>query len=252
MNKILVTGSTGFIGRHLVKKLLNNGIKTVIQARRWISEFDGFKKAGAEIYIGELSDRNFLEKIIFDVKCVIHLAGATKSFNEKQMNEINVNYTRNLLSVCNRKGVHFVYISSQAAAGPASSLLSAVTENDTPLPLTWYGKSKLKAEEKVKEWGNNNSNSYTIIRPCSVYGPGEKDIFNYFKLVSRNISITVGKKGKAFSLIYVEDLVNAIVHLSFEIKPEGKTYFASGDENATWEQFSALLAKIMKKPRQIK
>lgn len=252
MKKVLVTGGSGFIGEHLVGKLIGKGMKVVIPARRRIPEFDEFEKTGAEIYLGELSDRNFLEKIISDVECVIHLAGATKSFNEKQMYEVNTGYTENLLNACDGKGVHFIYISSQAAAGPASSPSSGVTENEIPRPLTWYGKSKLKAEEKVREWGKKNFNSYTIIRPCSVYGPGEKDIFNYFKLVSRNISITAGKQGKMLSLIYVEDLVDAIVHLSFEINPNGKTYFASGDEDSTWEHFSAVLSKIMNKPRQIK
>ncbi|HPM45673.1 MAG TPA: NAD-dependent epimerase/dehydratase family protein [bacterium] len=245
MKKVIVTGATGFIGSHLVSKLVKmQGVSLTVLTRRMTKDLATLEKSGVEVVLCELSDVHLMKNRFRGVDCLIHLAGATKTLTEKEMFEVNAGYTENLLKSC-ELGTHFVLVSSQAVAGPAKSKDKPVTESDLPNPLTWYGKSKLEAENEVKEWGK--SSIFTIVRPCSVYGPGERDIFSYFKLVKSGLSLTVGFKEKRLSIIYVDDLVNAILHLAFNVKPSGTTYFASGDEDCSWKEFSATVSEAMGK-----
>ncbi|HDT11674.1 MAG TPA: NAD(P)-dependent oxidoreductase, partial [bacterium] len=237
---------------HLTEKILACGHQVKILSRRHNQAVSEFEKRGAEISIGEFSDINLLKKSVDSAETVVHLAGATKTLTENDMFKVNVDYTKNLLEACNGKNIHFVYMSSQAAAGPAISPDKPVVESDTPAPLTWYGKSKLAAENEVSKWGEENHNEFTIIRPPSVYGPGEKDIFACFRLMKKHISFSMGFKEKQLSVIYVKDLVSATVHLIENVKPSGKTYFASSDGHYSWEELFSAIATAMGKNKYLK
>ncbi len=252
MQNIVLTGATGFIGQHLATAVLNSDHRLNILSRRQKGEFSGFETKGAKISICELSSKSILKLMTKNCDTVIHLAGTTKTLTEKEMFEVNVEYTKNLLDVCDGRNIHFVYISSQAAAGPAIDPEKPVKESDPPNPLTWYGKSKLKAEEEVINWGKKNNNKFTIIRPPSVFGPGEKDIFSCFKLMNKNLSFSIGYKEKRISVIYVKDLVSAIMHLVENVEPSGKTYFASSDHHYSWEELFSAIAGSMNKKRYLK
>ncbi len=251
MNNIFLTGATGFIGQHLAEKLINDRNKVKIFTRRQIPLFSKLEKSGAEILTGELGSKPLLNEAVEGVDTVIHVAGATKTLTEKEMFRVNAEYTKNLLDACNGKNIRFIFISSQAAAGPAARPDRPVVETDDPNPLTWYGKSKLAAEKEVVEWGKNNDNKFTIIRPPSVFGPKEKDIFACFKLIKKNIAFIMGFKEKRLSIIYVKDLVNAICHLAQKVKPEGATYFACSDDHYSWDELFSAIASAMGKNRYL-
>jgi nucleoside-diphosphate-sugar epimerase len=252
MSKITLTGATGFIGQHFAKEIIASEEELKILSRRKNKLLLDFEKLGARISTLELSDKKGIASELGDCETVIHLAGATKTLTEKEMFKVNVEYTKNLLDVCDGRNIHFVYISSQAAAGPAKNLQNPVKESDSPNPLTWYGKSKLEAENEVKKWGERKNNNYTVIRPPSVFGPGEKDIFSCFKLMNKNLSFSIGYKEKRLSVIYVKDLVSAIMHLSKNIEFSGKTYFASSDDHYSWEELFSAIAQSMNKRKYLK
>jgi len=189
----------------------------------------------------------FLNGIIGKDDIVIHCAGATKTIYEDDMTRSNILCTESLLKACESKNVKFVFLSSQAVGGPSSGISHFIDEKDKPNPLTWYGKSKYRAEKTVKAWGEKNQNDYLIVRASSVFGPKEKDFLQYFKLVNHHISLVMGIKEKHLSIIFINDLVNGIFFLLEQKNLKQKTYYLCGDETITWSSFATLIKQAMGK-----
>jgi len=246
MRNILITGATGFIGGYLTDLLIARGFAPRLLVRRQTTDLERFTRTGASLFIGEWSNQSFLRKAMEGCDTIIHVAGATKRLTRRDYFRDNLDFTEALLAATPEE-TRFVFISSQAAAGP-SSPDRPVTEEDAPRPLTWYGASKLAAEEAVKRWGEIHHNNYVILRPCSVFGPGERDIFTYFFLMDRGILLLLGDGTKQFSIIYVADLCEAIVTAA-ESTISGRTFFVANDEPISWRSFAEEVRRAMGKER---
>ena len=182
MRSVMLTGATGFIGSHIAERLLRNKIITHLFVRRRTGLIDSFEKMGAAIYVAQSNAPNILKESLKDTDVVIHCAGVTKALKEADYIKANVDFTENILCLINEQ--KFVFLSSQAAAGPSDSLIPT-NEQAEPNPVSYYGKSKLLAEVRIKEWGKANNNNYVILRPCIVYGPRERAVYNGFKLIKK-------------------------------------------------------------------
>jgi len=247
MKKVCITGATGFVGSHLAEAVLEKGVSLKIFTRKKNKLIENFEEQGAEIVVGTFEDDEKLAKAVDGCDTVIHAAGATKGLNESDYIKTNSEYTENILKRVDGKKTKFIYISTQAAAGP-STAETPKKESDRPNPLTFYGKSKLLAEEKVKKWGSENDNNYTILRPSSVFGPREKDIYNYFKLVNSGVLILLGSGKKRISIVYVKDLVKAII-ASAESTIKGGVYFIANDESCDWIELGTKIKIALNKNR---
>ena len=203
--RILITGANGFIGTNLISKLKN--VHNVTALARMKSSVDSIKKK-ANIIRSDYSEAE-LTKIFEHFDIVIHLAGATKGRNWKHFYNANFLLTDLISRIAEKSNSvkQLIFISSQAVAGLSQNKIPK-TEQDEDTPLTFYGKSKLLAEQAVIK--NCKTIKYTILRPASVYGPGDKDFLIYFKLIKLGLITTIWKHEQYLSLIYVDDLVNAI------------------------------------------
>ncbi len=117
--KILVTGGTGFIGRHLVKKLVANGHKVRCLVRE-NSQTDALKKLGVELVYGDISETDSLEVVAKDIDTVYHLAAIAdnRQVRSDQMHHVSLNGTGNLVKACLKRNVKkFIYFSSISAIG---------------------------------------------------------------------------------------------------------------------------------------
>jgi len=240
----MLTGATGFIGSHIAERLVQQRTVTHLFVRRRNSLIDFLEKNGATIYVAQPNNLDILKESLKGTQVVIHCAGATKAVKESDYIEANVEFTNNILSLINEQQ-KFVFLSSQAAAGPSDSF-TPTDEEIEPNPVSHYGKSKLVAENRIKEWGKKNNNNYVILRPCIVYGPRERDIYHGFKLISKGIFFFVGDKKKRFSMVYVDDLVNAVMSCAVH-SPKGETYFVSNDEDCSWEELGSSIQKALNK-----
>ncbi len=244
LKSVILTGATGFIGSHIAENLIREKIDTRLFVRRRSSLIDSFDKMGAKIYVAQPDNYRVLKESLKDTDVIIHCAGATKALNEKGYVKANVEFAGNLLRAAN-KHQRFVFISSQAAAGPSDSL-TPMNERAEPKPLTYYGKSKLMAEKLVRDWGKANNRNYVILRPSVVYGPRERDIYNFFKLIKKGVVLLLGNGKKRFSILHVQDLVRAIMICS-EAPSSGETYFVCNDEAPSWEEFGWSIKNALNK-----
>ena len=210
--RVLITGASGFVGYHLIEEALKNNLD-VYAAVRKTSDVEHLKDFDIQYiypdFTNLLSLTNELKEKQYDY--IIHAAGATKARSQKEYNDINAVYTFNIALAALESGIKlkkFVLISSLAALGPLNDLEGIITEEKRPAPLTAYGKSKLLAEQNLKAFTTLN---YSILRPTGVYGPRDRDIFIFFKQLSKGIEPYIGKKAQKLSLIYVTDLAKASI-----------------------------------------
>jgi dihydroflavonol-4-reductase len=231
---ILVTGSTGFIGANLLKLLADEGRKVRILLRPESPE--GRQAGGVETVRASYGDAGALLAAVSGVDRIIHLAGVTKAAASSGFEEGNVTPVRNLLQAvkeANPDLKRFLLVSSLAAAGPASEGVRGVNESDEPRPVSEYGRSKLRAEKLGLEGAGDIP--FTIVRPPAVYGPGDRDVLQVFRMLSRGMLVSAGNAGKQrFSMIHVDDLVRGIAAAARSPVASGRIYYITSECSWSW------------------
>jgi len=223
--KVLVTGSTGFIGSRMVEALVREGASVRILLRP--ESISAFTAGGIEVCRAGYGDPEALERAVEGVGKIIHLAGVTKAVDEEGFFAGNVMPVENLLQAVARSNPsleRFLLVSSLAAAGPASSLSPGVRESDRPEPVSAYGISKLLGEEAAMRHAGNVP--LTIVRPPAVYGPGDRDVLEVFRMMQKGFLVSGGSaKRQRFSMIHVDDLVEGMLTALRSAAAVGQTYF---------------------------
>ena len=207
--RALLTGATGFIGSYFAQYLIEKGYQVRCLVRtssnlRWIADLD------VECVYGSLENNGSLKEALADVDYVLHLAGITKGLQEEDFIRHNVDGTKNLLQAVLESGQkfkRFLYVSSQAAAGPSATLQPLDEQSDLH-PITPYGRSKLQAEQLVHSLSGHVP--YTIVRPPAVYGPRDTDVLQFFKTVKMGLLPKLNGHDQYASIIHVKDLVRGL------------------------------------------
>lgn len=243
--KILVTGSTGFIGSHLLDLLLERGhdVRVLLRAQ---SSAGSLGDRVVERVSGSFDVVDSLRDAVTGVDAVYHVAGVTAAHNREGYFSGNVTATRNLLDAVERFNPNVgrvVHVSSQAAAGPSPDAEHPLDETAPRRPITTYGESKAAAEEVVEE--RMDRLPLTIVRPPAVYGQRDAEILRFFAMVARGFAPLIGFDKKEVSLVHVQDLVRGFVLAGESPKAVGRTYFISSEKFYTWPEVGAVTAKLL-------
>ena len=183
---VALTGGTGFVGDATLDRLIAAGWKVRALARRAQSP-----KSGVEWIAGGLDDAASLARLCDGADAVLHIAGVVNAYETAEFESGNVTGTANLIAAAKEAGVsRFVHVSSLAAREPG---------------LSRYGASKARAEKLVA----TSLLDWTIIRPPGVYGPGDRDVFEMFKMAAKGF-VLLPPHGRG-SWIHVEDLARLLV-----------------------------------------
>lgn len=242
--KALVTGGTGFIGSHLTEALIRARVQVRCLLRK-TSDVKWLKGLPVEFVPGDCNDKASLEEAVRGVDWVFHLAGATKAIKEETYFEVNGLGTENLIHAClenNPRLQKFIYVSSQAAAGPSRNGINK-KESDSCEPVSVYGRSKRMGEESIL--AHAHELPALILRPSSVYGPRDKEIFVLFKCLSRRIKPCLAGPRQCLSLCYVQDIVQGIL-LAVETQAKsGEIFFLSDGNDYRMEEIGDIFAHAM-------
>ena len=251
---ILVTGASGFIGSFIVEKALEEGYdvwagvrsgssrKFLKDARLHFAEFDFSSPAQL---VRQLESHKVIHGS-WDI--IVHCAGVTKCRNKKEFYTVNYDYTRNFveaLQVCKMIPAQFVYISTLGIYGAQHEKdCLPITSDDTPCPVTEYGKSKYLTEQYLH---SKSDFPYIFIRPTGVYGPRERDYYLMAKSMKRHVDFAAGFKTQYLTFVYVEDLVDAIF-LAIEGNVRRRAYNISDGNTYSSRQFAQLIKSELGNP----
>jgi nucleoside-diphosphate-sugar epimerase len=187
--------------------------------------------------------RDDLVEALDGCEIVVHLAGRTRAATLDQYLQANAESAMQVAQAARDTRTRLIHISSQAAAG-TGTIEDPRSEDDPPRPISDYGRSKLAGEKVVEQV---EGLEYSILRPCAVYGPEDKNFVPLFKWGQRGVYPIVGQADAAFSFIYVGDLVRVIEIVMRQPETNSKVFFVSEKEPHSTESFLQLLAEACDK-----
>ena len=235
-----LTGGTGFVGSHLAEALLGAGYRVRALARR--PEEPGWLKGlPVEIVRGDVRETSTLGALMAGASAVVHAAGKTSARSEDEYMASNAGGTAHVARAASEGApdAHFVLISSQAAAGPSRDG-TPVKPGEAGRPVSAYGRSKLEGENEVRSRARL---SYTILRPCAVYGPRETAIRDLFVAASRGIVPVFAGGTSRIQLVYAEDVAAALLG-ALRRRGRTETFFVAHPEVLDYRQIAETLAGL--------
>jgi len=250
--KALVTGATGFVGRHLVERLLAAGLEVACLTRPTSNPaaLDGLP---VERRIATLDDPAALARAVRGIDYVFHAAGLTRARTLTEYMSVNADGTSHVLDALLAENANlrrFVYVSSLAATGPAQSA-EPPDESATPHPADHYGASKLAGERIVLEHADRLP--VTIVRPPAVYGPRDANFLPLFRMVVRLGRVPiVGKPSKQVAFVYATDLAEGLRLAAMSPQAVGRTYFIASGIHTMSEVVQAVCSALNMRPRMLR
>ncbi|HEU4367969.1 MAG TPA: NAD-dependent epimerase/dehydratase family protein [Methylomirabilota bacterium] len=190
---VALTGATGFIGRTVVRRLETAGLRVRALVRP--TSDAAALPAGVERVVGALDDAQSLGRLVHGARAVVHCAGAVRGSSARDFDPVNVDGVARLVraTLVQRPAPTFVHLSSLAARHPE---------------LSPYAASKRGGEQALLA-----APAWTVLRPPIVYGPGDRELLPLLRWMARGIAPMVGARHGRFSLIYVDDLAEAVARL---------------------------------------
>lgn len=242
--KIAITGANGFVGSSMLTRFHQKGFKPVAIVRKT------FHANGVITRVVDYSDISSLAAAMSDVDILVHNAGKTKSIKPEEMLAVNLGLTHKIVQAINaqKHPIRLIYISSQSASGP-SSKAHAKREAEPPAPISVYGKSKVMAESLIQK---QCKKTWNIVRPCSVYGPGDRDFLSLFKLCQLGFQLQIGRQERYLNMIHVRQLADFLLYLIGNPKLKNEVFFATDNQVYTQSEIvSCIAASVGKTVRKI-
>lgn len=226
---ILVTGATGFVGRYLTGALSKTySVRCLVRKN---SDITGLRNFNVDITYGDLLVKDSLGPALDQIDLIYHLAGEVHSRKKEDYYNGNILATHNLLEVCKGKGTkRIIFLSSVGVYKPVTTK-TLLTEESECEPITFYGKTKLDAEEVIKKWNI----PWVIVRAPVIYGPHQPAVLNRFflDLFNKRKIYIIGKGDNLRSLCFIDNLVEGLVLLANRADVDGKTYILSDNSPYT-------------------
>jgi len=250
--KVLVTGGTGFIGGHLVVRLVKDGdeVRVLDLPGKDTSFLDGMP---VTLVQGSACEPDSVAKAVEGVDTVFHLASIITEGKapEEHYREVNVGSTMRVLDACEQMGVRrFVLTSSINVHPPIWK--EPLDESSPTGPDEILGHSKLEAEALVRDRCARSNIPFTILRPTRVYGPRDRSLLKLFRMIARGRFLMIGDGKRLMQPVYVSDLVEALVRASRTMAAENETFLVAGPAPLTkWEFCEAVAASVGRKLRHL-
>ena len=239
---ILITGATGFIGRHLAGALSKTlSVRCLVRKN---SDITPLKDFNVDIAYGDLLVKESLGPALDGIDLVYHLAGEVYSRRKQDYYKGNVLATQNLLEACKEKGTkRIIYLSTVGVYKPVTTR-TLLTEESECEPITIYGKTKLEAEQLIKK----HSISWVIVRAPVIYGPYQKGTLNglFHDAIDKKKMYLLGNGDNLRSLCFVDNLVEGLKLLADKPHLGGKTYLLSDSLPYTFNDILTTTSKVIK------
>ncbi len=254
--QILITGGLGFIGSHLIKKLIANNFFIIVVDDLSNANLKILKSFPKNSLIFIKADVNDKEKIMnkikeFSPEILIHFAAIHYIpyclKNPKKTKRINVTGTKIALEIAHIKGINkFIFSSSAAVYGSSNK---EHKETSALLPIEVYGNTKLQAEKKIRKYCFQKNIKYTILRLFNIYGPGDLTphfIPSILKRINKTNTIKTGNLDTIRDYIYIDDLISILMKIIKRKEMNNEVYNVGTGKGVTGNDIIKLIEKINK------
>jgi nucleoside-diphosphate-sugar epimerase len=253
MGTILVTGGKGFLGQHLVSALSDIGESVRVFVRE-PAEKTELNESENSVVFGDIRDPVALDRATKGVDVVIHLVSNFRKggSDKKEAYAINVEGTQNVLDASLKNGVkHLIHCSTIGVHGDVRSIPA---DEDTPFnPGDLYQETKLQAEMRVWDFYKKTGLPTTVIRPISMFGPGDFRMLKLFKLIKKGRFVVVGDGKALFQPAYIDDVVQGFTRCLNDKKAIGEVFIIGGEEYVSLnELFSMIAEELMVSPPRLR
>ena len=221
--RVLITGATGFVGRHIVNAFIRKGAEVSCLVRTPGQE-EMFGKRTVETFYGQVTDPKSLKHICHNLDVVVHLVATIREKGKLSFDFVNRQGTANIVAAAKEEGVnHFVHMSA----------LGATPDQSYPYPY-----SKWQSEQEVM----NSGISYTIVRPSVQFGGGDEFINTLSGLIRSLLVVPVAGSGQArFQPVSVEDVALWVVEAAAQPEYYGRTIDLGGPDILTYNEIIDLI-----------
>ena len=253
MERLLITGASGFIGSHLVRQALAAGYEVWAAVRR-DSDKARLTAQGVQLLEVDYYDEEQLFSALSAVPSrgegtplwdyVIHNAGITKTAHVEEFAEVNAEHTRRLLNALCRlpqPPKRFVLMSSLSSYGDVAPRGASLHAELPQKPHTLYGRSKCLAEHYTEQSGL----PFTILLPTGVYGPGDKDYLIALQSIARGINAMAGLSKQYLTFVYGGDVARAALFVLHEERACGERYVVADGDTYTDKEFAMLAQRLL-------
>jgi len=251
--RLLVTGGTGFIGSHLAMEGRRRGAEVVVLGLADRPEeranVDLLRAAGVEVVPGSITDSGLCATAVEGVTHIFHLAVAMREGGKRDQffEGVNLEGTRRLLEAATARVARFVYCSTIGIYGHRAP---GITREDSPLaPGNIYERTKVLAEELVREIGRARRLPFVILRPADVYGPRDQRLLKLFRGVSAGKFPLFGSGDGRRHMVYVDDVVSAFFKACERDEAVGESLIVAGPEVCTLRDLIEVVRRTVGSPR---
>jgi nucleoside-diphosphate-sugar epimerase len=240
---LLVTGATGFVGSHVLERYSDHGFRLRALVRKE-TDAQRLEAQGVQCALGSLENADALRQAVSGVDGVLHLAAATKSRTLDGFHQANVAGTQALIEAmlaAQPQPKRLVYLSSLAAVGPSRDGMP-VTREDTPRPLTAYGRTKLAGEKLCEAVAG--SFDVAILRAPAVYGPRDRDVFEFFRLANLGVMPLPTGPARRLQMIHAADLARSVLLAATSDQAKG-VYHVAEARSYLWQDMARMVAQAV-------
>ncbi len=254
---ILVTGATGFVGRHFIAHILEQGIGSVRACYR--QNIVKIPKEIEAIQVSDISNSTDWARALIDVNVIVHSAARVHIMEDKcedplnEFRKVNTLGTLNLARQAAAAGVkRFIFLSTIKVNGEITKDGKAFNERDIVNPTDPYALSKFEAEDGLRDLSSKTGMEVVILRPVLIYGPGVGGNFhNLMKIVESGIPMPLGSIKNKRSLLSVDNLVDIMTICLFHPGAVNNTFLLADGDDLSTSQLIQLLARSMNKPSRL-
>lgn len=250
MSMVLVTGATGFIGRHLVGRLISEGmhVRALVLPNETTSELEQY---GAEIVRGNVSDYPSVERAASNCRRIFHLAARTEASgsSRKELIGVNVQGTENVARAAKSASVdRLVFCGSGGAYYGKDFSDRAISEGTKPCPDSPYGRSKFEAEKVLMLHHRRATLPVVVARINEVLGPGAMSWLPLFRAIAAGAFRLIGRGSNFHHTSDVADVVEGLILCGTVPRIEGQTFLLAGTEPVRLRDLVVLIAEAVGAP----
>ena len=247
MKTVLITGATGFLGKHLTQRLSGGEFEVRVLIRNK-NQANDLSAPNVQVYIGDVTQPETLAPAVQGADTIIHSAGMLGPAHApiEEYRKVNAEGTQNLIDASRTAGSveRFVQVSSVGVLGPGKPKEIAC-EGTPPKPTNTYEITKLEGEEIALDAARTGFPA-VVVRPAWIYGPGDTRTVKLFRMIAKKRFFIVGKAHNRQHPVYIDDVVSGVIR-SAEIQGiEGRVYHLAGPDIVKVETLCQTVADELK------